>query len=75
VLSKDGIPALKEWQDIVSTPGTQMSAKSVDRMQLNLEGVKNAPEAKVKTGFFGSNTPAEICRSFSFFRAFTGQQL
>ncbi len=53
-LSKEGIPALKEWQEIVSKPGTQTSCKSFERILFNQEGVKKAPEPKTKTGLFVS---------------------
>ena len=49
-----GIPALKEWQEIESIPGLQMSTSSFDRILFNLGGVRYDPEANLKTGKEGS---------------------
>jgi hypothetical protein len=34
------MPALNEWQEMESIPGTQTSCRIVDRILINLEGVR-----------------------------------
>ncbi len=39
-LSIQGMPAINEWQEMESIPGTQTSCRIVGRILFNLEGVR-----------------------------------
>jgi hypothetical protein len=70
----EGIPGLKEWQDMVSFLGMQRSESRFDKMSLKFDGVRFLPSSKQKTGETGSNISAAFCRQMSHCRLATGQQ-
>lgn len=50
VLTVLGIPARKEWQEMVLLPGVQISDNRLARTLLKCVGVKLAPDLNLKTG-------------------------
>jgi hypothetical protein len=70
-----GIPARKEWQDTVSTPGIHMSLKSPASSLLKCDFVRFEPDAKRNTGMSKLKTPSAVCFLLRAVRALTGQQL
>jgi hypothetical protein len=70
----EGMPALKEWQDMVSFPGMQRSESRFDKMSLKFAGMRFLPSSKRKTGEAGSNISAAFCRRMSHCRLAREQQ-